>query len=572
MVESIDRTDGAGPVQPRHASVPEMVEHTVERYARQTAFTTVMPNGLHGDLTFTVVNQLADAFAAYLREVIGVAAGTRVAVQVPNSLAVPIVVFGTLKAGCVLVNTNPLYTPHEMRHQFVDSRAEVLVISDLFADKLDEVIAHVPIGHVVVCSLPAFFPPLVRHLVQGVLKYGKKLVRPTRVPHVRLEAAIAAGRAHLASRSADASAYWRDLNHDDLACLQYTGGTTGTSKGAMLTHGNLLWNVAQIAALGRSKVEAGAECVITALPLYHAFAFTVNLLFFFQAGARNVLIPSPRPIANLRKAFERYPVSWTTGVNTLFKALLDAPWFAARPPQRMKVAIGGGASIHPDVVERWGALTGSPLVEGYGLTEATAVVTFQPLQGELRADSIGLPAPGTEVRLIADDGREVADGQPGELMVRGPQVMQRYWNQPAETAKVLGSGWLATGDVATRGAGGYLRIVDRKKDVILVSGFNVYPNEVEAVLSGHPQVADAAVIGTADAKSGEAVRAYVVKRDDALDAETLIAHCRGVLTAYKVPTRVEFVAELPKTPIGKILRKELRDRVLHGAQAGAPGP
>jgi long-chain acyl-CoA synthetase len=359
--------------------------------------------------------------------------------------------------------------------------------------------------------------------------------------------------------------WWAPLTHDSLALLQYTGGTTGVAKGAMLTHGNLLWNLSQMRAMCASHLEDGKEVVLTALPLYHIFAFTVNFLCMFEAGARNILVPSPRPIQNLQRAIENYRITWLTGVNTLYNALLGEEWFTAFPPRHIKAAGGGGAAMHHAVVERFEQVTGAPLVEGYGLTESSPVVCFQPLNGKRQKDTIGIPAPMTDVRLVDDRGEPVPLGQPGELVVRGPQVMRGYWQRPEATAEVLKDGWLHTGDVAVMDAEGTFRIVDRKKDMILVSGFNVYPNEIEDALTRHDGVLEAAVIGVPDDKTGEAVRAYIVRRDEALTAEALMAHCRTLLTGYKVPARIEFRDELPKTPVGKILRRDLRAEVL-GAQ------
>jgi long-chain acyl-CoA synthetase len=375
--------------------------------------------------------------------------------------------------------------------------------------------------------------------------------------------AIARGRQQLARLGgADAvRRWWRPVDPEATAVLQYTGGTTGVSKGAQLSHRNLLSNVAQIRAMGASHIEPGKECVLTALPLYHVFAFTANLLSFYDAGARNVLIPSPRPVQNLQRAIENTPVTWITGVNTLFNALLNEEWFVAYPPRQLKAAIAGGAALHQAVAQRWEEVTGTRIVEGYGLTEASPVVTFNPLEGRRRIGSIGVPVPGTEVRLVDEQGREVPVGQPGELLVQGPQVMQGYWNQPEETALVLDDGWLRTGDVAVVDADGYYTIVDRKKDLILVSGFNVYPNEVEDTVSHLDAVMEAAVVGIPDEVSGEAVRVYVVRRDESLSAEQVITHCRTTLTGYKVPKSVVFRDELPKTPIGKILRKDLKAEV-----------
>ncbi|MCU0774852.1 MAG: AMP-binding protein [Ideonella sp.] len=546
-----------------HPNLAAMIHEASQQFAAQKAFTTVVPNGMNGSLTYAQVDGLSDAFAAYLREELKLAEGARVAVQLPNGLAYPVVAFGVFKAGCVLVNTNPLYTPAEMKHQFRDSGAEALVITELFADKLEELVGQTPVRHVVVASVPEMFPAIPRGIVRGVQRWWNRALPPIRVPHQRFMAAIALGREHL-NRLGGAAAvrgWWQRLGPETTAALQYTGGTTGVSKGAQLTHGNLLTNMAQIRAMGASHIEPGKECVLTALPLYHIFAFSANLLSFYAAGSRNVLIPSPRPVQNLQRAIENTPVTWITGVNTLFNALLNEEWFAAYPPKHLKAAIAGGTALHQAVAERWEQVTGTRIAEGYGLTESSPVVTFNPLTGRRRAGSIGIPVPGTDVRLVDDEGRPVAAGQPGELIVRGPQVMRGYWNQPAETAKVLKDGWLYTGDVAVMDADGFFTIVDRKKDLILVSGFNVYPNEVEDAVSQLDAVMEAAVVGIPDSKSGEAVRVYVVRRDESLTTDQVIAHCRKTMTDYKIPKSVVFRDELPKSPIGKILRKDLKAEV-----------
>ncbi|NBD20378.1 AMP-binding protein [Aquabacterium fontiphilum] len=543
---------------PVHGSIAAMAVQAANQFARQTAFTTVMPNGMYGSLTYAQVDEMSDAFARYLRGVLGLAAGDRVALQMPNCLSYPVALLGVLKAGCVAVNTNPLYTATEMAHQFRDSGAKAIVIVDMFADKLAEILPQTDIRHVVFTRVPEFFPPVVRQIVYAVMKYWNRLIPAHGVKGVALPEALALGRAV----AKPAQPYWHALTHDDLALLQYTGGTTGVAKGAMLTHGNLLWNVEQMLGMSGSHIDRGSEVVLTALPLYHIFAFTVNFLSMYRMGARNILVPSPRPIQNLQRAMENYRITWLTGVNTLYNALLNEEWFHAYPPKHIKAAGGGGAAMHHAVVQRWEQMVGCPLVEGYGLTESSPVVCFQPLEGARRHNTIGIPAPMTEVRLVDDDGHDVPMGQPGELIVRGPQVMKGYWQRPEESAKVIRDGWLYTGDVAVMDEHGTFAIVDRKKDMILVSGFNVYPNEIEDALTAHEKVMEAAVIGVPDEKTGEAVWAYVVKRDDDLTEAELLAHCRGVLTGYKMPARVVFRDDLPKTPIGKILRRELRTQVL----------
>jgi len=544
-------------VTPRFNHLAELVRVSSTRHAERIAFTTCLPNGMHGSLSYRQVDEQSDAFAAYLRDVLQLEAGTRVALQTPNCLAYPVVAFGVFKAGCVLVNTNPLYTPTEMEHQFRDSGAEVLVIVDMFADKLEGMLAGTQIRKVVVAEVTQFFSAVPRAVVRAVMKLWNRVLPPVRVPHVGLAQALAEGREALLRAPGRASEYVRGQGPETLAALQYTGGTTGVSKGAMLTHGNLLANLEQAYAMGRSHIEEGRECVLTALPLYHIFAFQFNLLCFYAAGARNILVPNPRPVQNLQRAFDNYPITWVSGVNTLFNALLNEEWFAAFPPRQLKAAVAGGAALQHAVAERWQRVTGTAIAEGYGLTEASPVVCFNPISGLRKPDSIGLPVAGTEVRLVDDAGRQVPAGEPGELILRGPQVMQGYWQKPAETAQSLRDGWLQTGDVAVVDADGYYRIVDRKKDMILVSGFNVYPNEVEDVIARMDEVLEVAVIGVPDPQTGEAVRAYIVPQGEC-SVEAVRAHCRRYLTDYKVPRSVEFRSEMPKTPVGKILRKTLR--------------
>lgn len=544
---------------PAHRHLAALIGAACQRYRDQVAFTTCMPNGMHASLTFAQVEALSDQFAVYLREVLGLPAGARVALQTPNCLAYPVVAFGIFKAGCVLVNTNPLYTPKEMAHQFKDSGAEALVIVDMFADKLDAILAQTKIKRVIVAEVSQFFSMIPRGVIRLVQKWWNRTLPPITVDHIRLPQALAEGRAALQSKGLRVADYTRDQGPESLAALQYTGGTTGVAKGAMLTHGNLLANHDQAYAMGRALIHEGQEVVLTALPLYHIFAFTFNLLCFFTAGARNVLSPSPRPIGNLQRAFDNYPITWMSGVNTLYNALLNEEWFTAFPPKHLRAAVAGGAALQHAVAERWRRVTGTVIAEGYGLTETSPVVAFNPLTGKQKPDAIGIPVPATDVRLVDDQGRDVPPGAPGELIVRGPQVMQGYWQRPEDTAQVLKDGWLCTGDVAVMDEEGYFRIVDRKKDMILVSGFNVYPNEVEDAIAQLDAVLEVAVIGVPDAKTGEAVRAYIVPQADGLTEEQVRAHCKGLLTDYKLPKAVEFRTELPKSPIGKILRKDLRD-------------
>ncbi len=547
-----------------YRNLPALLAESTARYAGAIAFTQCMPNGMNGSLRYDVVDRLADEFAVYLREVAGLEQGDQVAVQMPNCLSYPVVVLGILKAGCVLVNTNPLYTATEMTHQFADSGARALVIIDMFADRLPEVLPKTRIETVVTVRISEFFPRVIARVIRSVQRYGSRTLPPITVEHTTLHAALAAGRERRGGT--DLETYLEGIGPDSLAALQYTGGTTGVSKGAMLSHGNLVANTLQMIAMSRPFIEPGRETVLTALPLYHVFAFTVNLLGFYYMGGRNILIPSPRPPSNLKRAFENYPVTWLTGVNTLFNALLNERWFLEYPPRMLRASAAGGMALHHSVAERWREVTGTPIVEGYGLTESSPVLTFNPLGGTVKDGSIGIPVPSTEIRCVADDGSALPPGQPGELVARGPQIMQGYWQQPEETGETLKDGWLHTGDIAEMDEDGYFRIVDRKKDMILVSGFNVYPNEVEECIAALPAVREAGVIGVPDVKMGEAVRAYVVADDPAPSEADIIAHCRTHLTAYKVPRGVEFLDELPKNLIGKILRRDLRK----DADASAP--
>lgn len=542
------------------ANLPELLRTAASTYEKTTAFTQVMPNGMNGSLTYAQVDLLSDHFASYLREELGLAAGDRVAVQMPNCLSYPIVAFGVFKAGCVLVNTNPLYTPNEMIHQFSDSGATTLVIIDMFAGRLPEVMGQTNIKNVVTVKISQYFPPVVGGIVRLVQKYWSRSLPKIEVEHTKFSSAISMGKAKYSKEKV--SSYSVGLTTDSLAALQYTGGTTGVSKGAMLSHGNLVANTLQMIAHCGTGMRAGKEIVLTALPLYHIFAFTVNLLGFYYNGARNILIPSPRPPSNLRRAFDNYKITWLSGVNTLFNALLNERWFQDAPPKHLHASAAGGMSLQASVAQRWRELTGTPIVEGYGLTESSPVLTFNPLTGMAKDGTTGIPVPSTEIKCIDDNGNEVAFGEPGEVIARGPQIMLGYWQRPEETAKTLKDGWLHTGDVAVMDTDGYLTIVDRTHDMIIVSGFNVYPNEIEEQIAAVPGVLEVGVIGMPDEKSGERVRAYIKATVPAPTKEEIVAHCRTNLAAYKIPQDVVFVEDLPKSPIGKILRRTLRDEAI----------
>ncbi|HET8956880.1 MAG TPA: AMP-binding protein [Microcella sp.] len=550
-------------VSPPFRHMPELLRAACTTYESQIAFTQCMPNGMNGSLTYADIDAHSDAFAAYLREELKLEAGDRVAVQMPNCLAFPIVAFGVFKAGCVLVNTNPLYTASEMTHQFSDSGAKVLVIIDMFADRLPEVVAATPIETVVTVRIAEFFPKPIAGVIRLVQKVWNRSLPKIEVEHTPFQTALDRGRA-----TANSAAHYLDgVTLDTIAALQYTGGTTGVSKGAMLTHGNLVSNTLQMLQMLGSNIRPGKEIVLTALPLYHIFAFTVNLIGFFHMGARNILVPSPRPPGNLKRAFENYKITWTTGVNTLFNALLNERWFVESPPKHLVGSAAGGMALHESVAQHWREVTGTPIVEGYGLTETSPVLTFNPLGGQVKDGTIGIPVPSTDVRCVKDDGTDAAVGEPGELVARGPQVMKGYWQRPDATAESMLDGWFRTGDIAEMDSEGYFTIVDRKKDMVLVSGFNVFPNEVEERIASLPGVLEVGVVGIPDEKTGEAVRAYVVAGDKPPTPEQVIAHCREALAAYKVPKSVRFVDELPKSPIGKILRRELRAEAVTSATA-----
>jgi long-chain acyl-CoA synthetase len=457
-----------------------------------------------------------------------------------------------LRAGYTVVNCNPLYTEREIEHQLKDSGAELIVIMENFAHVLDKVVSRTPVKHVMVTQLGDMLDFPKRQLVNLVVKHVKKMVPDWNIPNaIQLRNALSEGSRHKMEKV--------EITHEDIAFLQYTGGTTGVSKGAILTHRNIIANLQQAHAWLAPFLK-GQEIIVTALPLYHIFALTANCLTFFKVGATNILITNPRDIPGFVKELAKYPFTAITGVNTLFNALINNPEFAKLDFRPLHVTLGGGMAVQRAVAERWKQITGVPLIEAYGLTETSPAATINPLDLEEYNGSIGLPISSTEVAIRDDAGNDLPIGASGELCIRGPQVMRGYWQRPEETEKVLmPDGFLRTGDVAVMDSSGFLKIVDRKKDMILVSGFNVYPNEIEDIIALHPGVLEAAAVGVSDPKTGEAVKLYVVKKDPNLTADQLIEHCRANLTAYKVPRQITFRNELPKTNVGKILRRELRD-------------
>ncbi len=541
-----------------YLNLPELIVKSSKRWATNDAYTTILPNGFSNTLKYQEVSDLSDNFAVYLREVCKLKKGDRVAIQLPNCAGYPISVFGTLKAGGIIVNTNPLYTPSEMLHQFKDSGARILVIIDMFADKVEQILSQTKIEHVILISVAEFFKPMHKLLINFNLKYVQKKMPNARFAHVRFKDALKKGQNIQTSSRINTKKYWGRLGLDDLAALQYTGGTTGVSKGAMLTHQNLLANMYQIIEMGKQQLEPGKETILTAIPFYHIFAFTLNLITFYGYGGKNILIPNPKPISNMRKAFENYKISWISGVNTLFNALSNEEWFKTNPPKHLRAAISGGTALHQSVAEQWLKITNAPIVSGFGLTETAPVVTFNTLSNVQKPESVGIPVPSTDICIFDESFQEVPTGKPGEIAVKGPQVMKGYWNNKAETEKVFHDGWLLTGDIGVMDEDGYLTIVDRKKDLILVSGFNVYPNEVENCLTQNPDVKEAAVVGVPNEKTGESVKAFVVKQDTSLTEDDVIKYCQKELTGYKIPRSVEFVNDLPKTAVGKVLRKDLK--------------
>ena len=529
-------------------SLGELFEKSVGQYRDRAAYIS-----MGAQITYGELDKLSRDFAAYLQSVLKLPQGTRVALMMPNVLQYPICIFGALRAGYVVVNVNPLYTPRELEHQLKDSGAEVIVILENFAVTLEQVVARTPVKHIVVARLGDMLPFPKGAVVNFVVKYVKKMVPAwTLTRAVNFRTALGKGAsAELKSVS---------VQQEDLAFLQYTGGTTGVSKGAMLLHRNILANLAQAHAWIKPALGDEQHMVVTALPLYHIFALTANCFTFFKIGASNLLIVNPRDIPGFVGELAKHRFTVITGVNTLFNALLNNDAFCALDFGHLKVTLGGGMAVQKAVAERWKQVTGKPLIEAYGLTETSPAATINPLDIPAYTGAIGVPISSTEVAIRDDAGKDVPLGERGELCIRGPQVMKGYYNRPEETAKVImPDGFLLTGDIAVMDEKGFVRIVDRKKDMILVSGFNVYPNEVEDVVAQHAGVLEVAAVGVPHEKSGEVVKIFVVKKDPALTAEVLIAHCREHLTGYKVPGQVEFRSELPKTNVGKILRRELRD-------------
>ncbi|MHC6075306.1 AMP-binding protein [Ralstonia solanacearum] len=542
----------------RFASLKDMLEQSCARFAEHLAFTNMGAVMAYGKL-----DRLSRDFAAYLQQVLGLGRGDRVAIMLPNLLQYPVALFGILRAGMVVVNVNPLYSARELQRQLADSGAVAIVVLENCAHTLQEVIAATGVRHVITTQIGDLFPPLRACLVNLTVKWFKRMVPRWQLPGaVKFNSALELGHRKTLTDV--------PLTHDDIALLQYTGGTTGVPKGAILTHGNMVANVEQTSAWISHTFKAGEEVLITPLPLYHIFALTANLLTFVKWGANNVLITDPRDLSRLVKTLRKTRFTAITGVNTLFSHLLDAPGFdkvCRANAGALKVAVAGGMALRDSVARRWQERMGAPLVEGYGLTEAAPIVCVNPLDAKTFSGKIGVPLPSTSVTIMDEAGRELPIGGIGEICVQGPQVMRGYWNMPEETARVFDhGGWLHTGDIGVMDEHGSVRFIERRKDVIVVSGFHVYPAEIEEVLMMHPGVKEASAVGVKDEKSGEAIKVYLVKKNPALTAEAVIAHCRANLTAYKVPRYVEFRGALPKSNIDKILRRVLKDENAPPAQ------
>jgi long-chain acyl-CoA synthetase len=548
----------------QYSSLVQLMEEGFAKYANRDAYAF-----MDRRFTFAEVERQSAAFGAWLQG-LGLARGARVAIMMPNVVQYPIALAGVLRAGYVVVNVNPLYTPRELEHQLKDSGAEAIVILENFAATLEQVIAKTAVKHVVVASIGDLLGFPKGAIVNFAVRRIKKMVPTYSLPgHVRFGDALDAG----AQRKLNPV----PVGPQDVAFLQYTGGTTGVSKGATLTHRNLIANVLQLEAWVQPALKDTSRgpvpeqlVYICALPLYHVFALTVNCLGGLRLGSLNVLIANPRDIPGFAKELAKYPFNVIPGVNTLFNALAESPDFQKLDFSTMRIANGGGMAVQQAVAEKWIKLTGVPIVEGYGLSETSPVATSNPVVAREYNGTIGLPVPSTEIAILDDAGQPVPLGQPGEIAIRGPQVMAGYWNRPDETAKVMTpDGFFKSGDIGIMDERGYTKIVDRKKDMIIVSGFNVYPNEVEGVVAMHPGVVECAAIGVPDAKSGEAVKVFVVRKDPTLTEAALMDFCKENLTGYKKPKYIVFRDELPKTNVGKILRRELRDAELAAQQKSA---
>jgi len=528
-----------------YTSLIEMFEDTFEKYKDLPAF-----DCMGKSLSFNQINRESRNFAAYLQS-IGLVAGDRIAIMMPNLLQYPIALFGALRAGLIVVNTNPLYTPREMKHQFIDSGANAIVIVENFAEKLEQILPETQIKHIILASVGEMLSFPKSFIVNFVVRNIKKMVPKHHIKAIAFKSAL--------SKGSNLNYRQHNGNADDTILLQYTGGTTGVSKGAMLTNRNLVANMLQIRSIMMPYLKEGKEVALSPLPLYHIFAFTVNCLALMGIGTRTILVTNARDINSVIADIKNYPITLITGINTLFNALLNQPEFEKLDFSTLKITVGGGMAVQPAVAERWKKVTGCFLTEGYGMTETSPVAVVNPFDGSGKLGYIGLPVPSTEVRIVNDEYQELILGEIGEIQVKGPQVMKGYYHNYEATNDIIKDGWLCTGDIGYMDTNGFIKIVDRKKDMILVSGFNVYPNEIEEVASLHPKVFESAAVGIKDEKSGEVVKLFVVKKDSSLTQEELIEHFKANVTGYKVPKHIEFRTDLPKTNVGKILRRMLKE-------------
>lgn len=531
-----------------YKSLVDLFEKSCKKYQDKVAF-----ENMGARLTYDQVDKLSRDFAAYLQDGLGLKKGERIAIQMPNLLQFPIAFIGALRAGLIVVNTNPLYTPREMEHQFKDSGAIAIVIVANFASNLEKIISKTKIKHVIVTGLGDMLGGLKGALVNFVVKNIKKMEPAYHLPDaLSFKDVMKKGKALKLNSP--------EVSNKDVAVLQYTGGTTGVSKGAQLSHGNMVAHNSMITHWFQPYLSAGGEdLIITAIPMYHIFALTVNGVLMFSTGVKNVMITNPRDMKGFCKELRKHKFTIMTGVNTLFNGLLNSSTFKDLNFSYLKGAIGGGMAVQDAVAKRWKEVTGKSLVEGYGLSETSPVLCCNPLDGNHKTGSIGIPMPSTEVAIFDDDGNELSQGEVGEICARGPQIMTGYWNHD-NVGVFLPGGWFKTGDIGSMDKDGFFKIVDRKKDMIKVSGFNVYPNEIENVLAGHPKVLEVAAIGVPDSRSGEVIKVFVVKRDQSLTEKELLDYCHENLTNYKIPKHVEFKKELPKTNVGKILRRALKEQ------------
>ena len=532
-------------------SLVDMLESIFSDYAAADAY-----ENMGTKFTYAEMDEKSKHFAAYLTDVLGLEAGDRLAIMLPNVVQFPVALFGAIRAGITVVNTNPLYTPSEMKHQFNDSGAKAVIILENFAGNLEEIIQETGIEHVIVTKLGDMVAGLKGKIVNLVVKHVKKMVPKYTLPKsVSFNQAMTLGSKATYTRPS--------IGSESNAFLQYTGGTTGVSKGAMLTHRNMIANIEQVSAwMMPAGLEEGREIFITALPLYHIFALTANAFVCAKIGAKSVLITNPRDMAGFVKELGKHKYSLITGVNTLFNGLLSTPGFDEVDHSHTKLAMAGGMALQRFVAEKWQERTGNIIAEGYGLTETSPVLCVNPFDGRVQVGTIGMPMPSTDIVMLDDEGKEVPFGEPGELCAKGPQVMKGYWQRPEATEECFDGEYFKTGDIAVQQADGFIRIVDRKKEMILVSGFNVYPNEVEDCIASMEKVLEVGAIAVPDPKSGEAVKIFVVKADDSLTREEILEHCKEKLTGYKRPKYIDFTDELPKSNVGKILRRILKEEDL----------